>query len=190
MSIEVRDYSEDAVLVGQSLKGKKEAFDQLVKRHWDLALALALALSKVGTLALAEDIAQNSFLKAYRHLGRLRQPDRFAGWLCRIVKQEAVNVIRHQARHQRYLESEAVLPARLTHNPGLNESQRDFVRRTMIGLPEKFRIIVVLRFVSGLSAPQIARQLNKSPGSVRMALHRAYQHLHEQLMPLFEEVDQ
>ena len=59
---------------------------------------------------------------------------------------------------------------------------------TMARLPEKFRTIVALRFVSGLSAPQIARQLKKSPGSIRIRLHRAYQMLREELTPLFEEV--
>jgi RNA polymerase sigma factor (sigma-70 family) len=55
-------------------------------------------------------------------------------------------------------------------------------------MPEKFRELIIMRFVSGLSAVQIAKKLGKQPGAIRVRLHRAYQILRKDLAPLLEEV--
>ena len=73
-------------------------------------------------------------------------------------------------------------------NPGLSRDQIDFVRRAVRRLPEKFRTLIILRFVEGMSAVQIARQLGKRPGAIRVRLHRAYKILREDLTPILEEV--
>ena len=56
-------------------------------------------------------------------------------------------------------------------------------------MPEKFRQLVVMRFVAGLSAVEIAEKLGKRPGTIRVHLHRAYNILRKDLAPLFEEVE-
>ena len=73
-------------------------------------------------------------------------------------------------------------------NPGLTESQIHFVRTRVSQLPAKARNVVLMRFVGGLSAVQIARQLGQRPGTVRVWLHRAYKLLRKDLAPLLEEV--
>ena len=73
-------------------------------------------------------------------------------------------------------------------NPGLTQNQIHFVRQTVRGLPEKFRTMIVMRFVADLSTVQIAEQLGKRPGTVRVLLHRAYKLLRKDLAPLLEEV--
>ena len=73
-------------------------------------------------------------------------------------------------------------------NPGLTAEQIHFIRQTIGKLPEKFKRPVIMRFVSGLSAVEIARQLGKRPGTVRVWLHRAYCLLRQELEPLLEEV--
>ena len=182
----------DERLVRATLAGDLSAFGTLVERHWNMVMALAL--SRVGEPAEAEDIAQETFLKAYSHLHRLRQPARFAGWLSRIALQECANVVRRKVRQRTVLKSQAVPPQEwqtvpaCSSNPGLSAGQIRFVRETIGALPEKSQRVIIMRFVAGLSAVQIAEQLGKRPGTIRVWLHRAYQVLRKDLAPLLEEV--
>ena len=74
-------------------------------------------------------------------------------------------------------------------NPGLTEAQIRFVRETVGHLPERLQELIIMRFTTGLSAVQIAAQLGKRPGTVRVWLHRAYTILRRDLAPLLEEVE-
>jgi RNA polymerase sigma-70 factor (ECF subfamily) len=183
----------DERLVRDTLDGDVEAFGTLVERHWNMVLALAL--SRTADPTEADDIAQESFLKAYAHLSRLRQPARFAGWLSKITLQECTNVLRKRIRHRTALQCSAMgaeesetMPA-FSSNPGLSGSQIRFVREAVSALPAKFQRLIVMRFVAGLSAVQIAEQLGKRPGTIRVWLHRAYNILRKDLTPLLEEVE-
>jgi len=81
-----------AVLVGRAQSGEAEAFEQLVRRYF--RTAFAVALSVLRSVADAEDIAQDSFLVAFEELDRCRNPERFVGWLLRIVRNRAINALR------------------------------------------------------------------------------------------------
>ncbi|MBN2138083.1 MAG: sigma-70 family RNA polymerase sigma factor [Sedimentisphaerales bacterium] len=182
----------DESLIGIVLGGNRSAFGTIVERHWNMVMALAL--SKVGEVAEAEDVAQESFLKAYSNLHRLRDRSRFIGWLAKIALQECSNVVRRDIRRRTGLgsgkaDSEVLdtIPA-CSSNPGLNRSQIRFVRRSVYKLPEKFRKLIIMRFVTGLSSVEIARQLGKRPGTVRVWLHRAYKILRDELAPVIEEI--
>lgn len=183
----------DEDIITATLRGNITSFGALVERYWNMVVALAL--SRVADPAEAEDIAQESFLKAYSELHSLRKPSRFAGWLSRIVLQQCSNTIRRSVRHRAALGSRAPSLDDLGEhlvvksNPGLTEGQIHFVRRTVARLPEKFRTLVVMRFVAGLSAVQIAEQLGKRPGAMRVRLHRACKILRKDLAPLFAEVE-
>jgi RNA polymerase sigma-70 factor (ECF subfamily) len=183
----------DEQLVLATLRGDVASFGTLVERYWNLAFALAL--TKIHNPAEAEDVAQESFLKAYAHLGSLRHPARFAGWLSKIVLQQCTNTLRAHRRRKRTLAREAAEPANwepipaYAPNPGLTEAQVCFVRQTVGRLPERLRGLVLMRFMAGLSAVQIAEQLGKRPGTIRVCLHRAYQMLRKDLAPLLEEVE-
>jgi RNA polymerase sigma-70 factor (ECF subfamily) len=183
----------DHQLVRAVLLGEKSAFGAIVKRYWNMVVALAL--SKVSEAAEAEDIAQESFLKAYSQLANLRDPARLAGWLSKITMQQCSNSLRRALRGKRALGYRATpikaldeQPA-ISANPGLTQSQIQFVRQTVRRLPEKFRTLIIMRFVADLSSVQIAEQLGKRPGTVRVWLHRAYNILRKDLAPLLEEVE-
>jgi RNA polymerase sigma-70 factor (ECF subfamily) len=183
----------DEQLVLATLQGDVSSFGTLVERYWRLVFALVLA--RIHNPAEAEDIAQEAFLKAYAHLRSLRRPARFAGWLSKIASQQCANAARAHLRRKAALTREAAepphgeaLPA-YSPNPGLTEVQARFVRQTVAKLPEVLQTLVLLRFMTGLSAVQIAEQLGKRPGTVRVYLHRAYQMLRQDLAPLLEEVE-
>ena len=184
----------DEQLVVATLRGNTPAFGRLVQRYWKMVFALAL--SRIKDRTEAEDIAQDSFLKAYARLGSLRNPSRFSGWLSKITLQQCTNVVRKDIRRRAVLGSQATPLTDLTaipaysSNPGLTEGQIQFVRQAVGQLPEKLQRLIVMRFMGELSAVQIAEQLGKRPGTVRVWLHRAYKILRKDLAPLIEEVGQ
>jgi len=194
MADEPRQFAaDDERLVLATLGGDVPSFGVLVERHW--RIVFAMALSRVRNPAEAEDVAQESFLKAYSQLHTLKDPTRFMGWLNKIAHQQCTNAIRRRLRHKAAMDRESAEPVDLeaivgySSNPGLNEAQIRFVRETTGALPERLRELIIMRFMTGLSAVEIAEQLGKRPGTVRVSLHRAYKILRRNLAPLLEEVE-
>ncbi len=183
----------DEAIIRATLAGDSACFGTIVERYWNMVVALAL--SRVGDSAEAEDIAQESFLKAYSQLHGLRDPSRFAGWLSKITLQQCSNAVRRKVRRAKSLGCKATSVEALrdelaqTRNPGLTPDQTSFVRRAVRRLPEKFRTPIIMRFVAGLSTVQIAEQLGGRPGTIRVRLHRAYKILRNDLAPVLEEVE-
>jgi len=182
----------DEQLISATLGGDIAAFGTIVQRYWNMVVGLAL--SKIADAAEAEDVAQESFLKAYSQLHSLQNPSRFAGWLSKIALQQCANTVRKRIRCKTSLGCKAMGIEELDAKPPetdehrLTKNQIHVVRQTVCRLPEKFRRLIIMRFVAGLSAVQIAQQLGKRPGTVRVWLHRAYKILRKDLAPLLEEV--
>jgi RNA polymerase sigma-70 factor (ECF subfamily) len=182
----------DEQLISATLGGDIAAFGTIVERYWNMVVALAL--SRIADAAEAEDVAQESFLKAYSQLHSLQHPSRFAGWLSKIALQQCANTVRKRIRCKTAFGCKATgveeLNAKelVANEHRLTKDQIHFVRQTVRRLPEKFQKLVVMRFMAGLSAVQIAKQLGKRPGTVRVWLHRAYKILRKDLAPLLEEV--
>ena len=184
--------SSDEQLVHDTLGGDMAAFETLVERYWNMVVGLAM--SKIGEAAEAEDIAQESFMKAYSQLHNLQQPSRFGGWLSKIAIQQCSNTVRQRIRCKSALGCKAAglenaeAKAAETGNDRLTAGQRYFIRERVQRLPSKFQKLILMRFVGGLSAVEIANQLGKRPGTVRVWLHRAYKILRKDLAPILEEV--
>lgn len=184
--------SSDEQLISDTLGGDMAAFGILVERYWNMVVGLTM--SKIGEPAEAEDIAQECFMKAYSQLQSLQQPSRFAGWLSKIAIQQCSNTIRRRIRCKSALGcksagfEEAEAKAAETGSHRLTAGQRYFIRERVQRLPAKFQKLILMRFVGGLSAVQIAKQLGKRPGTVRVWLHRAYKILRKDLAPILEEV--
>ncbi|MBN2589321.1 MAG: RNA polymerase sigma factor [Sedimentisphaerales bacterium] len=182
----------DEQLISAVLAGDISSYGIIVERYWKMAVALAI--SKINNVTEAEDIAQESFIKAYLNLSKLRQLDRFAGWLSKIVIQQCIDHSRRYAKVQ----SVSTIDTKVfdsfdskfvfSSNPGLDDEQVSFIRETVAKLPDKFKKVVIMRFAAGLTSAEIAKELGKRHGTVRTWLHRAYEILRKELTPFFEEV--
>jgi len=76
----------DPELVRRTLQGDTTAFDTLVERYKQVVYGVCVSL--LGDFALAQDLAQDAFLKAFQHMHRLAMPERFGNWLCIIARNE------------------------------------------------------------------------------------------------------
>src|SRR5947208_4942395 len=86
----------DADLVAASLSGNRDAFGQIVSRYQ--SLICSLAYSATGSLGQSEDLAQETFITAWKHLRHLREPSKLRAWLCGIARNRINNCLRREGR--------------------------------------------------------------------------------------------
>jgi RNA polymerase sigma-70 factor (ECF subfamily) len=173
----------DGDLVRLARDGDPMAFRLLVERHQPMVRARAAGLC--ANASDVDDIMQEAFLRAYIALDRLREPDRFAGWLAGIV----LNVCRGLRRRDPVtllpdspepLPASAfpVHPASGNGEPSADDLDRaDALREAMTTLPAGQRRAVFLHYYAGLPAGQIGDQA----GAARVSLHKARRRLREYL---------
>src|SRR6266436_5407853 len=88
--------SSDYELVTQSLAGSRDAFGRIVARYQ--SLLCSLAYSATGSLNQSEDLAQETFITAWKQLAELREPEKLRSWLCRISRNLTYDALRQQGR--------------------------------------------------------------------------------------------
>src|ERR1700689_3359866 len=111
-----RSGSEEAVLIGRILAGRKDLFDELLKPH--LAPLWRVVQAKIGTHTDVEDVVQQTLLKAYLHLEQFRNEARFSTWLIRIALHEILQL--HRLRWSSHLVS--LYPLALCRFQGCEDS--------------------------------------------------------------------
>lgn len=174
---------EDARLVQRTLAGDDLAFEVLMERT--LPLVTGLLAARTHCLPDAEDLAQEVFLTAYRSLAQLNSPEKFRGWLMRIVHSRLVDYYRTASRRPQMVsgeadplrETEGLLAQAREPSPGPGERAaaaelRGLILREISRLDEKFRTILYLRLIGEQSSDEIARHLGLGSSSVRMRLFR------------------
>lgn len=190
MSVEGRPLIEQE-LIQRARNGDVAAFEELVRMHQSVALRVAVLV--VGDHSDAEDVTQEAFVKAYHALGRFRQDSPFRPWLLRIVRNEALNQRRRHGRQDRLglrlagdrLSGDA---APSPETVVVSESERESVLAAVNGLPERYRQVVALRYLLGLSEAETAETLGIPAGTVKSRTARALSRLERSLSRVIEEV--
>ena len=159
----------DRVLVDAARAGDVEAFEVLVRRHQGRVYRVALRL--LGSDADAQDAAQETFMRAWRGLGRFRGESAVSTWLYRIVTNRCLNVIAAR-RPAESLDLE--LPSVGSDPAEITEQRERFmaVARRVASLVPEQRAAVVLRDFEGLSYEDVAEVLGVSVAAVKGRIHR------------------
>ena len=183
---------EDAELVRLALKDDPQAFSQLIDRY--KGAVYGIALSMMGDFDAAEDVAQESFLKAYLHLRRLDAPTRFGNWLRIIAANQARTHLRR--RSAPVIEPSEEMPVH-TLSAEQQAARREGEERKRLleiaalealkNLPEKNRQALILHYLGGRTTKQVAAFLGISGPAVKMQLHRARRHLQQEAEKMVEE---
>jgi RNA polymerase sigma-70 factor (ECF subfamily) len=168
----------DEVLVQKSRRGDQSAFEELVRRT--SRLVFARIYLETGDRLLSEDLVQEAYLAAYRSIGRLAEPGGFRAWLMAIARNVVVDDARRRSRQKRRSGRMFGL-GRLAEVPDAapgpsqdaeTSEQRRHVLAILRGLPEEYRLPLMLRYIAGASYDTISRQLALSNGSLRGLLQR------------------
>jgi RNA polymerase sigma factor (sigma-70 family) len=167
---------EDSELVERAQHGDVKAYEELVRRHQELAVRTAYLVA--GTGADADEVAQEAFVKAYYALPRFRPGAPFRPWLLRIVANEARN--RRKASRRREgvaLRLRASLPtdqaAPSPEEEILASERRAALLDALNGLREEDRLAVAYRYFLGLSEEEMATALGCARGTVKSRLSRS-----------------
>jgi RNA polymerase sigma-70 factor, ECF subfamily len=146
------------------------------------SLAFRVAYSVLRNRADAEDVSQETFVRAYRSFHRLRDRERFRSWLVRIAWRLALDRRREAKRRERR-ETEFIrqAPGASVEDVAVSSEFRRRLEQALDELPEGLRIVVVLAAMEGHSVAEVAALLGASEGAVKSRLHRARRKLAEKL---------
>lgn len=170
----------DAELVARARGGDQAAFEDLVRRHYRAAYAIALAI--LGNPMDAEDVCQDAFLKALRALDGCRDPGRFAPWLGQIVRNTARNA--SVARRIRTGPDLDTVEAVASANPVVDSERGELKERLLAAmrhLSEPQRQVVLLHDLEGWDHRAIAEAIGVSEGMSRQHLFHARRALRARL---------
>lgn len=172
---------EDRGRIVQSQNGDPRAFEDLIRKHQRMIHSLCYRMT--GSLADAEDLAQETFLHAYERLDGFRAEASFSSWLYRIAVNQCLNWVKRRQRLERLHQAWSEQGQEASSEPGDRARQ---IQEALLRLPPKQRAAVVLTTYDGLTHAEAARALNCSETTVswrlfaaRRKLKRLLQHLTE-----------
>jgi len=160
--------SDDSAAIREVLSGRTEAFQGLVDRYF--ATVRLVALAKTGNAADAEDVAQETFIKAYETLGVLRNRERLAPWLVSIARNRAITLVRRRERERRHAAGMRMDPR--VYPDHEKRETLDAVARQVEALPDNLREVVLLHYFEGLKCREIGERLDLNTNAVVKRLSR------------------
>ena len=177
----------DLLLIKRSKEGDLRAFDLLIIKYQ--AKIIALARRWVVDIHIAEDVAQETFIKAFKSLHSFREDSAFYTWLYRIGTNTAKNYVISKNRKKENTESElkneeeyASIEQITEETPEdilLANSLKELINKALTDLPEEIRTAISLREFEGLSYDEIAKVLSCPVGTVRSRIFRGREELNK-----------
>ena len=167
---------EEASLITRARSGDQMAFGQLVERYQVAVYNLCYRM--LGQSEEAEDAAQEVFLRIYRQLGAYNSAHRFSTWVLSIASHYCIDQLRK--RRLTIVPIESIINWARSRQPqpddlALAGEQRDQIQALLYGLPEKYRLALVLRYWHDLSYSEMAQVMKLPENTVKTRLHRARQ---------------
>ena len=191
--------NEDVELIRRVLAGDDDAFSVLVRKYQKQVHALAW--QKIGDFHIAEEITQDTFLKAYKQLTTLKEPQRFVGWLYVIAANRCSSWLRKkrlwtqslehlEQADKEQLEKAAYSEFVVEENERISgQAQRDIVKKLLAKLEESERTVMTLHYFGEMSCTEIGAFLGVSANTIKSRLRRAQQRLQKEESMIREALD-
>ncbi|MGE0821236.1 MAG: RNA polymerase sigma factor [Candidatus Binatia bacterium] len=180
-------YDLDYEAIVECCAGRKQAFTDVVLRHKDRLYTVALQL--LGDSGDAEDVTQDTFLRAYEKLAEFRGHSQFSTWLYRICHNLCMNRLAKKKTAQQDRFVPETVPFQTEHllDQLIIKERQVLVNRAIAQLPMEFREVLILYHTGQLSYEETAHLLELPVGTVRSRLHRGREQLKELLRPYLQE---
>ena len=156
-------------LIERASHGDQRAFDEIASTEVDRLHAIAHLVLRDPDLA--QDAVQEALVRCWRQLPKLRDPQRFDGWLYRILMRTVADEYRRRHRLEASIQTLRVEPAQADGTA--DRADRDQLERGFRRLSLDHRAVVVLHHYVGLSLPEVAEALGISPGTAKSRHHYA-----------------
>ncbi len=186
----------DIDLIHRVLDGDDTAFTELVKKYQKPVHALVWR--KIGDFHVAEEITQDTFLKAYQGLAQMKKPQSFASWLYVIAANNCSTWLRKKRLWTQSLEETSDLQIEKATYSGYvieesertaGETQREVVKKLLSKLQESERTVITLHYFGEMSSAEIGAFLGVSANTIRSRLRRAQQRLKKEEQMIREALD-
>ncbi len=168
----------------RSAQGDSAAFAELVRQHQ--AMVFSIAYHYLQDRSLAEDLAQEVFLELYQALDRIESPAHLTFWLRRVAANRCIDQGRKRFRRRELALEEAPEPA--AADTSVDPLLLERLQQSLAGLPERQRMVLILRFQEGLGPAEIAEALEMPLNTVKSTLHRSLEELRKNLARKLKEV--
>ena len=174
----------DAQLIRRVLDGDDTAFSVLVRKYQKSVHALAWR--KIGDFHIAEEITQDTFLKAYQKLSTLKEPQSFVSWLYVITANHCNTWLRKKRLQTQSLENTSSTQLESANYSGYViaenermtvETQREVVKKLLAKLKESDRTVITLYYFGGMTYQEISKFLGVSVGAIKNRVYRAQERL-------------
>ena len=171
--------SSDAAIVRRVLSGEVDAYAILVERYFDHYVRFATHL--VGNREDAEEVVQDTFLRAYRALGRYEERERFGAWILRILVNRARTVSAMGRRREKMFpeQLDETLPEAAEAHPADRAALREEVARALSQLGDDQREAFLLHYVEGLSYEEMSAVTGSGISALKMRVKRSCERLRE-----------
>jgi RNA polymerase sigma-70 factor (ECF subfamily) len=163
----------------EAQRGDLDAFERLYRSH--VGRVLALCARMTGDRAMAEDLTQETFVKAWERLATFKGESAFGSWLHRIAANVVLDAARARGRRLRRITPVEDAEAFADPTPSWDCASTVDLERAVAALPEGARTAFVLHDVNGFSHEEVARMSGQAVGTSKAQLHRARQLLREAL---------
>lgn len=179
----------DEEIVSKVLAGEQRLYAHIMRRH--NARLYRVCMSITGNDADAEDIMQVAYIKAYQNLHTFRKEAGFATWLTRILINECLYQMKKNKRHMSVAADEDMSQRQPASGPTpagtlLNRELGAMLEKALLQLPEKYRLVFVLREVENLSIAETVDTLNITEANVKVRLNRAKSLLRDSLSSYYK----
>ncbi|MFO7975906.1 MAG: RNA polymerase sigma factor [Candidatus Hydrogenedentota bacterium] len=167
----------DNALIERTKAGDIEAFSELARRHEQTVYNLALRFMR--NPSLAEDMAQEAFLKAYQKLRKFRGDARFSTWLYRIVCNVCLSELQKRKRRRALSAGTEAEPSRTPDTTAAQADEAELIRRCVAQLPKRYAEAITLYYLQGCSYDEVAEIMEVPQGTIKTWMHRARKRLRD-----------
>lgn len=174
----------DGDLVRQTLSGENRAYEELVRR-W-AARILAICHARVGRSDVAEDLAQETLMRGFRHLATLAEPDKFPGWLAGIAVRTCLDWLKAKERTQ--VPFSTLVPngnldgvLERAEKTNADPAEKEDLLAAVEKLPQIYRETLLLYYYEDVTYQELATALGTSVATINVRLTKARKMLRERL---------
>jgi RNA polymerase sigma factor, sigma-70 family len=169
----------DAEIIARILKGEKELYEKLMRKY-DQRL-FRISMSIINDEAEARDIMQNTYLKAYLKLDTLQNRSNFSTWIIKILVNESLLRKKRKLKQQKNIVNELSDELETPLKQLLDKELKAILEQAIASLPEKYKLVFVMREIEEISTHDVMEVLNISESNVKIRLSRAKEMLREKI---------
>lgn len=174
----------DAELIARTRAGDPDAFGQLVSRYYDACWRFAYHM--LGERADAEDVVQETYLRAYLAIGRYDERDQFRGWLFRILTNQCRNALTSRGRRtRRFVQDEVALETAAAPLSSVVRGVEDAaLARALTQIDSNQREALLLKYAEGLEYTEMSAMTGVGESALKMRVKRGVERLRAILGPI------